>query len=54
MVAEEELMNVAGSPLRTGEETGQKPMERSGVGGRMVPGATVPTGQAVAVEESLA
>lgn len=61
IVEEEELMNVAESPLRTGEETGgkrhgQKPW-RAGVGRggrRMVPGATVPTGQVVVEEESLA
>lgn len=62
MVAEEELMNVAESPLRTGEETGEKGRRqkqwRGGLEGggskRTEPGATVLTRQVVVVEESLA
>ncbi len=63
IVAEEELMNVAESPLKTGEETGEKRRRQKqwrgdfGAGGskRMEPGATVLTRQVlVVVEESLA
>lgn len=60
IVAEEELMDVAESPLRTGEETGekrrgQKQWRGRGRGSRRTePGATVLTRQVVVDEESLA
>lgn len=58
IVAEEELMNVAESPLRTGEETGEKrrgqKQWRGGGSRRTEPGATVLARQVVVEEESLA